>query len=72
LAENKSESTREIPSVNNYLEATEKVLHCYISTLSTASHCCLQSFYVHNGLRIYQTKYCKITFLALLRLAYLY
>jgi len=50
---NQSESTKEISSVNKYLEVTEKVLHCYTATSSTASHCCFLNFCVHNGLSIY-------------------
>jgi len=47
-----------------------KVLHCYTSTSGAASHIAL-IFYMHNGLRINETKNGKTTFLALSRLAYL-
>jgi len=57
MDENQSESTRKISSVNKHPEVTEKVLYGCTSTSSTASHYCLRSFYVHNGLSIYQTKY---------------
>jgi len=53
--ENQSKSTKEISSVNKYPDVTEKALHCYILTLSPASHYCLKIFYMHNGMSIYQT-----------------
>ena len=68
--QNQSESTRKISSVNKYPEVTEKVLHSSAWASRNASHYCLQSFCMHNGLSIYQIKHCK-TFCALPHLAYL-
>jgi len=66
MEEIQSESAKEIANVNKYPEVTEKVLQCYSSASTTASRYCLQSFCGFMVLRIYQTEYCKSTFLALL------